>query len=170
MIREAQMRDCKAMCAIYLPYVRDTAVSFEEILPTENTFIHKIETLCPKYPFLVWEEDGQVAAYAYASAFRERAAYRYGAELSVYVADAFQGRGIGKRLYEKLLEELALRGYLTAYGVVTLPNKKSEGLHLGLGFTKAGLLKNAGYKLGGWHDVGIFEKALGEYAAKPRTI
>jgi len=175
MIRCATKADCAAMRDIYLPYVRDTAITFEETLPTEETFLKKLEALMPKYPFYVYEKDGEIAAYAYASAFRERAAYRWGAELSVYVDKKYQGQGIGHGLYAALLETLTRQGYKTAYGVVTLPNEISARLHASFGFTQSALLKNAGYKMKKWHDVAIFEKPLGAYErevaeTKPLTV
>ncbi len=167
MIRDARQDDCSAMCAIYLPYVRDTAITFEEALPTEETFINKLAHLTPHYPFFVYEAEGQIAAYAYASPFRERAAYRWGAELSVYVAPPFHSQGIGKALYKALLDALTQRGFQTAYGVITLPNEKSLRLHEHFGFERVGVLHNTGYKLGRWLDVIIFEKALGDYPEAP---
>ncbi len=104
--------------------------------------------------------DGTVVGYAYASAFRERAAYRWTVETSVRIAPDAHGRGVGRTLYATLLAELTSAGYVNAVALISLPNPASVALHTALGFTRVGVLTRAGYKLERWIDVEIWERAL----------
>ncbi len=165
-IRPAVPDDAASLLAIYAQYI-DAAVTFEYTLPTEAEFRRRIGTTLAEYPYLVWEEDGRPLGYAYAHRFRERAAYRWGAELSVYVDKSAHGRGVGRALYEELMRLLALQGIKTVYGCITLPNEKSVGLHEALGFAAAGVFHAAGFKSGQWHDVIWYEKALAPFDERP---
>jgi phosphinothricin acetyltransferase len=100
--------------------------------------------------------------YAYGSSHRPRAGYRWSVEVSAYVASSHRGRGIGKRLYMQLLEELAARGFCNAYGGLTLPNDASMALHLSVGFEPVGVFRSVGHKFGRWHDVAWLQKRLRE--------
>ena len=108
--------------------------------------------------------------YAYAHRFKERAAYQWGAELSVYVAQGHTSQKVGRKLYGALMELLAIQGVRTVYGIVTVPNEKSEGLHRSMGFQDAGICRNTGYVDGAWRDVQTFEKAIGPYDLEPVPI
>lgn len=108
--------------------------------------------------------------YAYAHRFKERAAYQWGAELSVYVAQGHTSHGVGRKLYGALMELLAIQGVRTVYGIVTVPNEKSEGLHRSMGFQDAGICRNTGYVDGAWRDVQTFEKAIAPYDLDPVPI
>ncbi|MDR0826454.1 MAG: GNAT family N-acetyltransferase [Desulfovibrio sp.] len=159
-IRFATEADATGILEIYAPYVRDTAVSFEESPPTPDEFRQRIARISAAYPYLVCEVDGNIAAYAYASSFRVRRAYRFSVELSIYVAKKQQGQGLGKSLYACLLDLLQKQGFYTAFGVITLPNPASLNIHEKLGFTPAGVWRRSGYKLNAWHDVCLLEKEL----------
>ena len=169
MIRPATPADTEALLAIYAPYI-DTSITFEYDLPTPAEFRARIESISRTYPYLVYEEEGRLLGYAYAHRYRERAAYQWGAELSVYVDKTAQGRGVGRALYAALMELLALQGVRTVYGVVTQPNEKSDRLHRGLGFSVAGVVHSAGFKAGRWHDVVTYEKAIGDYSGPPAPL
>ena len=169
MLRFVREEDCGRLLEIYDQYIR-TPITFEYELPTEAEFRERIRSIGRGYPYLVWEEDGRVLGYAYAHRQMERAAYGWNAELSVYLDRAFTSRGLGGRLYRVLMELLRLQGVRTAYGCVTLPNEKSEGLHRALGFRQLGVYRNTGYKCGAWHDVAWFEKALGPYGGAPEPV
>ncbi|KAI8907128.1 acyl-CoA N-acyltransferase [Entophlyctis helioformis] len=161
MIRPVRPEDAEAIAAIYNPYVRTTTISLEdEPMPVVDMAARIQSIVAAHFPFLVWEEDGKVVAYAYASSFRPRAGYRFTAESSVYVDAACQARGIGSRLYVALLDELRSRGFHSVVGVATTPNDKSERLHERLGFTKAAVMRQAGWKFGQWWDVLMWQKAL----------
>ncbi len=169
MLRFAAPGDAEALLRIYARYI-DTSITFEYDLPSVSEFRQRIETISAEYPYLVWEEHGVLLGYAYAHRYRERAAYQWGAELSVYVDDSAHGRGLGTKLYAALMALLRLQGVRTVYGVVTQPNEKSGRLHTAMGFTPAGTVHAAGFKNGAWHDVTTFEKAIGDYDAPPPLI
>lgn len=153
-IRLATSECAKAVHRIYAPIVRDTAISFEWEIPTVSDLAGRIEAvLSAGYPWLVAEVEGDVAGYAYAAPFRARKAYAWTAEVSVYVGAQHARRGIGRALYARLFELLALQGFRGVYGVATTPNASSEALHRSMGFREVGRLPRVGYKLGAWHDV-----------------
>ena len=116
------------------------------------------------------EDQGRLLGYAYAHPERERKAYQWNAELSIYLDPAAVGKGTGRRLYRALLDLLALQGVRTVYGVVTSPNPASEALQKSLGFRLIGVHKNTGYKAGQWRDVLWFEKSLAPYDADPQPV
>lgn len=161
-LRSASPADAPALLAVYARYI-GTPVTFECALPAETEFARRVEDITAVYPYLAAEEDGAVTGYAYAHPFAERAAYQWGAELSVYLDPGYCGRGLGRRLYTALLDLLRLQGVRTVYGVVTLPNPASEALHRSLGFTRAGVFHNAGFRLGQWRDVAWFQRDIGPY-------
>lgn len=168
-IRFAAEQDSAALLQIYGQYIR-TPVTFEYELPSETSFARRIRDIAAAYPYLVCEEDGRIAGYAYAHRQAERAAYQWNAELSVYLDGAYTGRGLGKRLYGVLIELLRLQGVRTVYALVTVPNERSEGLHRRLGFRHMGTQRSTGYKDGAWRDVAWFEKAIAPYGADPAPL
>jgi phosphinothricin acetyltransferase len=170
MIRIATLDDAAAIHAIYAPHVGGGVVTFETELPGVATMRERIETRLRHYPWLVWEEHGEVLAYAYASRFRERAAYDWIAETSIYVHAGAQRRGIARRLYGVLLDTMRLQGINQAVGVITLPGAVSVALHESMGFTPAGVWRQAGYKLGQWWDVGVWQKELQPPANPPAPV
>ncbi|HEX2160710.1 MAG TPA: arsinothricin resistance N-acetyltransferase ArsN1 family B [Thermoleophilaceae bacterium] len=161
MIRYAESeRDAAACAAIYRPHVEDAATSFEEISPDAADFARRIEAVSTRYPWLVAERDGIVVGFAYATPHRERAAYRWTAETSVYVADGDQRHGLGGSLYRALLDLLRRQRLHVALAGITLPNAASVGLHEALGFEPVGVYRSVGYKAGAWRDVGWWQLAL----------
>ena len=124
-IRPASADDADGIRAVYAPFV-STPVTFEEEVPSREAYRKRIESICEKYPCLVAEEGGRIVGFAYAHELRERIAFQWNAELSVYLAPAAQGRGAGSRLYAALIELLRLTGIKAVYGVVTSPNPASE--------------------------------------------
>ena len=159
-IRVATEGDAAAVAAIYAPYVRDTAISFEVEPPSEDEMRRRIRETLQCWPWLVCERDAAVIGYAYASQHRSRAAYQWSADVSVYIhADAHR-RGVGSALYTSLLEIVRLQGFYNAYGGITLPNAGSVGLHESFGFRPVGVYRAVGFKLGAWHDVGWWHLAV----------
>lgn len=153
-------RDGAACAAIYAPYVTDSGVSFEDVAPTADEISARIARMGEEYPWLVLEDDGRVAGYAYASRHHPRAAYRWAVDVAVYVDPAFQGRGAGRRLYETLFDVLRRQGLRTACAGVALPNDASVGLHRAFGFELVGTYRDIGWKAGAWRDVGWWQLAL----------
>lgn len=164
-IRPAQASDAAAMLAIYRPFVVETAVSFEEIVPSLEEFSARLQKYLSGWRVFVAEVDGNVVGYAYGSMHRERAAYRWSVETTVYVARQNQRSGVGRSLYGMLLPALADAGYCNAYAGVALPNDASIGLHLASGFQPIGTFPRVGRKHGAWRDVAWFHKTLREEPA-----
>ena len=127
----------------------------------------RIEEMLPHYPWLVYERDGVVAGYAYATKHRVRAAYQWSVDTAVYVDEAHHRSGIGRGLYASLFAILAAQGFFNAYAGITLPNAGSVGLHEAVGFEPVGVYRKVGYKLGAWHDVGWWQLALRARAEDP---
>ncbi|MCY3581308.1 MAG: GNAT family N-acetyltransferase [Chloroflexi bacterium] len=159
-IRLALETDATAIRAIYAPIVRETHISFEQAVPGTDEIAARIQTTLAQYPWLVCELGGQLTGYAYASAFRSRAAYQWTTETTVYVHSDFQRRGIARALYTSLLALLRAQGYVTAVGVIALPNPASIHLHEALGFSKVGVFRNVGHKAGNWRATGWWQLDL----------
>lgn len=150
------------MLAIYRPVVEQTAISFEESAPSLAEFSARLNKYLKDWCAFVAEDSGRVVGYAYGSSHRERAAYRWSVETTVYVAAEAQRAGTGRALYGALLPALAQAGFCNAYAGVALPNTASVGLHQAVGFRSIGTFPRVGYKHGAWHDVAWFHKALRE--------
>jgi phosphinothricin acetyltransferase len=160
-IRVAQVRDAPAIHAIYEPIVSSTVISFELDMPSVDEMTTRIATTLERFPWLVSEDEtGEVDGYVYASRHRERAAYRWAVDVTAYVRADRRGRGIGKRLYLRLFDELVALGYCQAFAGIALPNAPSIALHESVGFEYLGVYRNVGYKLGAWHDVGWWQRGL----------
>lgn len=155
-IRPAQAEDAAALLSIYAPYVEETAISFEAEPPSLEEFRARMGPL----PWLVARREGLALGYAYAAKHRERAAYAWSVEVSVYVARDHHRQGIGRALYTELLGVLRELGYCNAYAGITLPNPASVKLHESLGFEPVGVFKRVGYKMGQWRDVGWWQLQL----------
>ena len=170
-IRAARPEDAPAISAIYAPYVLSGTVSFETDAPDPRAMRARMAASDGLYPWLVATsgetEDAGVLAYAYASRFRDRPAYRYVVETSIYVGVATQGRGVGRLLYEALVDTLRAQGFTQAIGVISLPNEGSITLHEQVGFRRAGLYREVGYKQGRWIDVGFWQCELNDSAVPP---
>jgi L-amino acid N-acyltransferase YncA len=168
MIRLARLDDGVAVAEIYRPYVESTVISFEVVAPSADEMGARIRDTLGRFPWLVCEEDGGVAGYAYASAHQTRAAYQWSVNAAVYVNRDSHRQGVGRRLYAALFPLLARQGFVNAYAGITLPNAKSVGLHEAMGFTLVGVYRNVGYKMGAWHDVGWWSLPLQSLPASPQ--
>ena len=170
MIRTARDEDAAAIHAIYAPSVSAGVATFETELPGVDAMRERLRARLQHYPWLVWEDAGEVLAYAYAGRFRERAAYDWIAETSIYVHADAQRRGIARHLYGVLLDVMRLQGITQAVGVITLPGTASVAMHEAMGFTSAGVWRQCGYKLGQWWDVGVWQKELQPAATPPPAV
>lgn len=166
-VRLARPDDAPALLGIYAPYVTGTSVSFEYDAPTEEDFSKRIATIGSAFPWLVCEADGKAAGYVYASRFAQRAAYRWGAEMSIYLSPDYHRMGLASALYPCEEALLAAQGYRKLYARITMPNPQSFGLHEHLGFTRTAVYPNAGYKFGMWRDVSVLEKQILPLCADP---
>ncbi|RBY93692.1 GNAT family N-acetyltransferase [Blastococcus sp. TF02-8] len=166
-VRDATADDAVACAAIYAPYVTGTAITFELDPPSAAQMGARIAAAQRAHAWLVLEEDGAVAGYAYAGPYKERAAYRWSCEVSVYLDAGRRRRGGGRTLYEALFARLAGRGFRTAVAGITLPNEPSEGLHAAMGFEPIGTYRRIGFKHGQWRDVLWTQRELGPYEDDP---
>ena len=172
-IRAAHPDDAAAIAAIYAPHVLAGVVSFETQAPDADTMRARMAGADGLYPWIVAtlrsEEGGEeaVIGYAYAARFREREAYRWVVETTIYVADVSQRAGVGRLLYEALVDTLTAQGFTQAMGVIALPNDGSIKLHEAVGFRRAGVFREVGLKHGRWIDVGYWQRELAEPATHP---
>jgi L-amino acid N-acyltransferase YncA len=159
--------DAVAIADIYLPYVRDTAVSFETVPPSVQEMRSRLTTTLARLPWLVVTDGGRVKGYAYASPHRARDAYRWSVDVSLYLDSSIQRRGYGRRIYTTLLNLLGAQRYINAYAGIALPNPASVGLHEALGFNPVGVFCDVGFKNDTWWDVGWWHRRLAEPPVRP---
>ena len=167
MIRMAVPEDGPVLAAIYTPYVTDTAITFDYEPVSGETFSRRIQNTLERYPYLVAEKGGEILGYAYAAAFKGRAAYDWAVETSIYVRMDRRGRGVGKALYEALETALKAQNVLNVNACITYPNPASVAFHEKLGYTTVAHFHRCGFKLGEWRDVIWMEKMLGEHRNPP---
>ncbi len=164
--------DAAALLGIYRPYVEDTAITFEYEVPGIDEFTSRIRHILEKYPYLKAVDDkGDILGYAYAAEFKERRAYDWSVESTVYIRQDMHGHGIGRKLYQGLENCLKAMGILNMNACIALPKQGSTHLpsdsihfHHKLGFTDVGVFHDSGYKFGEWYDMIWMEKMLGEHA------
>jgi L-amino acid N-acyltransferase YncA len=151
-IRSIELTDAPAIARIYAPYVSDHAISFELVPPDTAEMERRINGVITQYPWLVFEEDGEVIGYAYAAAHNPRFAYQWSVNVSVYLDARAHRRGIGRALYTALFDLLRRQRFVNAYAGITLPNAASVGLHQAMGFVTVAVYPRVGFKFGRWHD------------------
>ena len=169
-LRRAHLEDAEAILEIYAPYIRNTNITFEYEVPSLSEFRDRMAGIMEGYPYLICEIDGIAAGYAYAHRYKERAAYQWDAELSVYLREGCERRGIGQAFYTALMEILKEQHVRNVYGIVTSPNPPSEALHAAMGFRLFGVSQKTGYKLGKWIDVSGFERPIGDPDSPPGEL
>lgn len=167
-IRRATVADAESIASVYAPYVQKTAITFEYETPSAAEMARRIAATLEHYPFLVAEDDaGTVVGYAYAGAFKGRAAYARCVETSIYVRQDCHGRGIGRALLTELETQLAACGILNANACIAWPAQPSEYLdtasaafHERMGYFRCAHFHRCGYKFGQWFDMIWMEKFL----------
>ena len=161
LIRKVQGSDAQRIADIYNPFITGTTISFEEEPVSAAEIQRRISSVqSQSFPWLCAETNGVFAGYAYATRWRERPAYRYTAESTIYLDPAFSSQGIGRQLYSTLIDELRKAGMHAVIGVITIPNPASVTLHEKLGFTKVAHFSEVGYKFSRWLDVGYWQLML----------
>jgi len=168
--RLARDADAAAIAAIYAPSVTDRATSFELTPPDAAEMRRRVSGVLQQYPWLVCESADGVVGYAYATAHRDRAAYRWSVDASTYISDSAHRQGIARALYTRLFEILVLQGYRSVYAGITLPNAASFELHKSMGFREVGIYHDVGYKFGKWHDTIWLERSLAEHVVDPPEL
>lgn len=176
-IRAAAPEDAEALLEIYRPYVEETAITFEYEVPAPEEFRERIRHVLCRYPYLVAEQDGEIVGYAYAGAFKERAAYDWAVETTVYVKKDRRRRGIGKELYAALEKALALQNILNANACIAYPEtedayltKNSVQFHEHMGYKTVGEFHRCGYKFHRWYNMVWMEKFLGEHRENQEPV
>lgn len=167
MIRLARADDAAQVAAIYAPFVTGSATSFEYAPPDAVETAARIASTLAYAPYLVQEAGGDVMGFAYASKHRDRTAYQWSVDVSVYIHERARRQGVGSALYTSLFALLRLQGFYTAHAGISLPNPASVGLHEALGFQPVGVYRSVGFKQGAWHDVGWWQLALRERTGTP---
>jgi phosphinothricin acetyltransferase len=167
-IRLAEEQDVPGILEIYSPFILDTAVTFEETVPEEDSFWERMQLIMSELPFLVCEIEGRIAGYAYASGYRSRASYRWTKEVSVYIHPDFRRKRVALALYTSLNEMVRYQGVADLLAIITLPNESSVSFHEYIGYSKCGEFSKVGYKLNQWRDVGWFELFLQDEHAAPK--
>lgn len=160
MIRAANVSDVPEMLDIYAPYVRSSTATFEYEVPTAEAFTRRFLDITQAFPWLVYQQEGKILGYAYASRPFARAAYSWCAEPSIYLLPEAQGKGIGKKLYGILENLLSDMGYRVLYAIITGENERSLNFHRKLGYTQCAHFHGCGLKFGRWLDVYWLEKPL----------
>ena len=159
-IRDVTIDDCGELSEIYKYYVDNFPYSFEYVAPSAEEFAERIAVISRRFPFLVCEEDGEVLGFAYAHQFKERKAYQWICETSIYTRSGCTQRGAGTLLYARLIPVLKKMGYVKAYAVLGCPNEGSEMFHQKMGFSLVATLPEIGYKHGTWHDIKYYALEL----------
>ena len=153
MIRYVTQRDVKRITEIYNDYIINTTISFEVKPLTEDEMRNRIESVLAHGPFLVWEEDGEIAGYCYAHPWKERAAYHNTLETTVYLAPQYFRRGIGTQLMRELINQCRVNNIKVLIACITANNEASIKMHEALGFKQVSYFSQVGEKFGQWLDV-----------------
>ena len=160
MIRDVTSGDAEQICRIYNYYIEETIITFEEEPLVSAEMERRIREVTNEHPWIVYEEKGKILGYAYAHTWRSRSAFRYSLESTVYLDPEEKGRGIGSKLYARLLEILKDQGIRMVIGVLSLPNEASRKLHEKFGFEKVAHYPEVGFKFGEWIDIGAWQLKL----------
>lgn len=176
-IRVATPDDAPALLELYAPYVTQTAITFEYEVPTVEEFRSRIAHTLERYPYLVAEMDGTPVGYAYVSTFKDRPAYDWSVETSIYVGMEYKRMGIGRKLYEELERILKRQGILNVNACIAYPRQEDEHLtmdsvhfHERLGYQMVGCFHDSGYKFERWYDMVWMEKMIGEHVTEQPQI
>lgn len=159
-VRPCSLADIPALCSIYNHYVANTVVTFEESPVSHEEMHERVKTVTQVYPWLVYQEGDEVVGYAYASQWKNRSAYKHTAEVTVYLDHAKCGNGIGSKLYQTLIEQLAQKKIHVLLACIALPNIASEKIHGRFGFSQVAHFREVGFKFGHWVNVGYWQKNL----------
>ncbi|WP_373485582.1 GNAT family N-acetyltransferase [Acetobacterium malicum] len=169
-IRIAKAADIEEILAIYAPYVKETAITFEYTVPTLEEFRERMTKTLMKYPYLVAMQEAEILGYAYASEFKNRAAYDWAVETTIYVKQDSRKSGVGKKLYQALEEVLKQQNICNLYACIAYPNPGSIGFHEHLGYQTIGHFSKCGYKFETWYDMIWMEKMIADHMIKPQPF
>lgn len=176
-IRPASPEDAEALLEIYAPYVRETAISFEYDVPSPEKFRERIRKTLERFPYLLAEAEGELLGYAYTGPFKNRAAYDWAVETTIYLRRDLRRQGLGRRLYGALEDISRAQGVRNLEACVACPEAEdpyltwnSVNFHAHMGFRLVGTFYKCGYKFGNWYNMVWMEKLLGEHPARPDPV
>lgn len=176
-IRVASIKDAEELLRIYAPYVTETAITFEYEVPSIGEFRKRMERTLENYPYIVAECDGELLGYAYTGVFKDRAAYDWSVETSIYVKGEMRGLGIGRKLYDAIERISQAQNILNLNACISYPEicdpyltRNSVEFHEHLGFQMAGRFHKCGYKFRTWYDMVWMEKLLGSHTSAPLPV
>lgn len=176
-IRAAAVDDAAELLAIYAPYVKGTAITFEYEVPSLEEFQGRIAHTLQRYPYIVAVENGEILGYAYTGPFGERVAYSWSVETSIYLRQDARGKGLGKQLYAELERISMVQNVQNLYACIAYPDRddtyltgNSVAFHAHLGFTPVGRFPHCAYKFGTWYNMTWMEKTLGDHAVPPAAF
>ena len=176
-IEKVTIEDAKELLNIYAPYVKETAISFEYEVPSEEEFADRIKRISSKYPYIKAVENGKILGYAYANTFIARAAYDWSVETAIYLRQDTKGQGIGRSLYQHLEKSLKDMGILNMNACIAVPieedihlSNDSYHFHKRMGFELVGTFHKSGYKFEKWYDMIWMEKMLGQHNEKAQRV
>lgn len=169
-IRQVQLSDAEQILKVYAPFITDTCISFEYVVPSVEEFAQRIAGISAEYPYIVLEEDSEIVGYAYAHRYLERVAYSWDVEVTIYLAPKVQGKGLGVILYDALEKLLALQNIKNLYSCITGDNVHSIEMHRSMGYELIGTFPKAGFKHDRWLDVVWMAKAIGEKENTPLPL
>ena len=169
-IRAATPDDAPALLKIYAPYVKNTSITYEYDVPSEEEFRRRIESTLRRYPYLVLEREGDILGYAYAGPLHSRPAYDWAVETSIYLDQNARGGGLGRKLHDALEAVLREQGFLNMNACIAYPEvedeyltKNSAEFHAHLGYRMVGGFTKCGYKFHRWYGMVWMEKLIGEH-------
>ncbi len=169
-IRMATLDDAQAIYDIYEPYILNTVITFEYTPVPLEEFRLRMRKVLEHFPWLVYEKEGIILGYAYCARFKERAAFDWDCECSVYIDEKAHRQGIASILYERMLELVRKQGYFTVYALITNSHESSIAFHKRFGFTKVGVYEKTGYKFEQWWDLLVMEKHLRSFEEVPGRL
>ena len=170
LIRPAREADVPSLLAIYRPYVEETFISFEFEPPSEEEFTRRLRSIQAKFPYLLAEREGEILGYTYAAPFKERPAYRWAVETTIYLRRDCRGQGLGRALYQALEDRLVRQNVQNLNACIAYPHPESIAFHTAMGFRMVGRFEKCGYKLGAWRDMVWMEKHVGGHADPPPPL
>ncbi|SCH16361.1 MULTISPECIES: GNAT family N-acetyltransferase [unclassified Romboutsia] len=169
-LRLANLNDAREILNIYKYYIENTAITFEYKIPSLEEFENRVKTISKDYPYIVALIDNKIIGYAYASKYKERDAYNWDVELSIYANESYHNKNIASTLYSCILDILKLQGFYNVYACITVPNIKSEKFHKKHGFNLVGCFSHAGFKFNKWWDIIWMEKNIIDFNIPPKPI
>jgi len=176
-IRVASIKDAEELLLIYAPYVTETAITFEYEVPSIEEFRKRIQRTLENYPYIVAECDGELLGYAYTGVFKDRAAYDWSVETSIYIKGEMKGLGIGRKLYEAIERISKAQNILNLNACISYPEicdqyltRNSVEFHEYLGFQMVGEFHKCGYKFCTWYNMVWMEKLLGSHTSAPLPV